>query len=95
MPYVLIRHKVADYSKWKRAVQAKADMRRTSGEKSFHVYRDSRNPKDLTVICEWDSSAKMQKFMKSAELRRAMQEAGVKSKPMLQFFGKVEELSVA
>jgi quinol monooxygenase YgiN len=94
MPYVLIRHKVSDYAKWKRAVRAVADLRKSSGECSFQVYRDSRRQNDLTVICGWDTGAKLQKFIKSAKLRHAMKEAGVVGKPVVQIFSKVEDLSV-
>ena len=85
MPYVIIRHRVADYGKWKRVVNRKKELRKKSGEKTFQVYRDGSNPNDLTVICTWDTSARMQKFIKSLELREAMQEAGVISKPQIQF----------
>lgn len=94
MPYTSIRHKVADYGKWKRVVRSAAAMRKSSGETSFQVYRDSRAPNDLTVVCSWDNSAKMQKFMESAELRQAMKKAGVIGKPVIHFFGKMEDLTV-
>ena len=93
MPYVLIRHRVANYAKWKRVVNSSKALRKRSGEKSFQVYRSSRNPSDLTVVCAWDTAARMQKFIKSAELRERMMEAGVISKPEIQFFGKAEDLS--
>lgn len=95
MPYVSIRHKVADYAKWKRAVHAANEFRKTSGEKSFQVYRDRKSPNDVTVVCSWDNASKMQKFIKSAQLRKAMKAAGVVSKPVVQFFSKVEDLSVS
>jgi heme-degrading monooxygenase HmoA len=94
MPAVLIRHTVADYAKWKRAVQSFGAFRKESGEQCFHSFRSSSSPNDLTVICTWSTPAKMRKFVKSAELRKAMKEAGVVSKPAMQFFGKMEDLSV-
>ena len=93
MPYVIIRHRVADYGKWKRVVNRKKNWRKQAGEKSFQVYRGSSNPNDLTVICTWDNSARMQKFIKSPHLREAMQEAGVISKPDIQFCRKMDELT--
>ena len=95
MPYVLIRHKVTNYAKWKRAVQAKSAFRKVSGERTFQVYRSTRSPNDVTVLCSWDNAGKMQKFVKSAALRKAMQEAGVVNKPEIQFFSSAEDLSVA
>jgi len=95
MSYVLLRHRVANYAKWKRVVTAASAWRKASGEKSFYVCRNSKNPNDLMVWCEWDTTARMQKFVRSAELRKRMKEAGVSSKPEIHFFNKMEDLSVA
>lgn len=94
MSYVMIRHKVANYAKWKREVLAFRMFGKASGEKSFYVCRSSKNPNDLLVWCEWDTAARMRKFVKSAELRKAMKAAGVISKPEISFFSKMEDLSV-
>ena len=94
MSYVLIRHRVADYAKWKRVVNSAKSWRKASGEKSFEVYRSNRNRNDLTIFSRWDTAARMQKFVKSAELKRRMMDAGVISKPELYFFSKAEDLSV-
>ena len=95
MSYVLIRHKVANYAKWKRVVQAATAWRKASGEKSFQVFRSSSAPNDLTIVCGWDSTARMQKFVESAELRERMKQAGVVSRPEIHFFSKADDLSVA
>ena len=93
MPYIMIRHKVANYAKWKRAVNVFAPFRKASGEKCFYVCRGSKDANDLLVWCEWDTTARMKKFAKSAELRKAMKGAGVISKPEISFHGKMEDLS--
>ncbi len=95
MPYVSLRHRVTDYAKWKRAVHAFGASRKASGETSFHVYRDRKSPNDLTVVCSWENASQMQKFIKSPELRKTMKAAGVVGKPVVQFFSKVEDLSVS
>ena len=94
MSYVLIRHKVADYAKWKRGVRAAAAWRKASGEVSFQVFRSSTDPNDLTVVCRWASAARMRKFVESAELRERMQQVGVIGKPEIQFFNQADDLSV-
>jgi heme-degrading monooxygenase HmoA len=94
MTLVLIRHKVANYAKWKRAVRNFAKYRKASGEKCFKVFRASNSPNDLSVLCSWSTPAKMKKFVKSAELRKAMKTAGVVGKPEVRFFSAVEDLSV-
>jgi hypothetical protein len=94
MFFVMIRHKVANYAKWKRGVKAFAKFRKASGEKCFYVCRGSKSPNDLLVWCEWDTAARAKKFIKSAELRQAMKGAGVISKPEVSFWDKMEVLSV-
>ena len=94
MSYVMISHKVANYAKWKRGVKAFAEFRKTSGEKSLYVCRCSKDPNHLLVWCEWDNAARMKKFIKSRELRKAMKEVGVISKPEISFFSGMEVLSV-
>jgi len=94
MAYVMISHKVASYAKWKRAVQAAAKWRKASGEKCFYVCRDNKKPNELMVWCEWDSAARMKKFVASAELRQAMENAGVIGQPEVSFFNRMEDLSV-
>lgn len=94
MPYVMISHKVANYAKWKREVKAFAEFRKASGEKCLYACRDSKQPNEVMVWCEWDTAARMKKFIASAELRQAMEKAGVVGKPNVSFFDKMEVLSV-
>ena len=95
MSYIMIQHKVANYAKWKRAVKAFAPFRKASGEKSFYVCRGSKSPNDLLLWCEWDTAARMNKFVKSAELRKAMAEVGVIGKPEVSFYSAMEDLSLS
>ena len=94
MPYVMISHTVANYAKWKRAVTSFAAFRKASGEKCFYACRDSKRPNDVMVWCEWDTAARMKKFMKSAELRQAMEKAGVVGHPAISFFDRMDVLPV-
>jgi hypothetical protein len=93
MPYVLIRHKIANYAKWKRTVQAHAQWRKDSGEKALYACRGAKSANDVLVWCEWDSTANMKKFMGSAKLRAAMKQAGVVGKPQISFWDKLEDLT--
>lgn len=95
MSYVLIRHKVKDYAKWKRTVLACAEWRKAGGELSFQVLRSSTAPNDLAVLCRWADSDQARKFVASTALRERMREAGVVGKPQIQFFKSSEDLSVA
>jgi quinol monooxygenase YgiN len=93
MPYVMISHKVANYAKWKRGVRAAAKWRKASGEKCFYACRNSKSPNDVMVWCEWDNAARMRKFLKSAELRKAMKAVGVTGKPEISIFDRMDILT--
>ena len=93
MFYVMISHKVANYAKWKRVVNSLAPWRKAAGEKCFYACRDSKSPNAVMVWCEWDTAARAKKFMKSAELRKHMKEAGVVGKPDVSFFNRMDVLS--
>jgi heme-degrading monooxygenase HmoA len=93
MPFVIIRHQVANFAKWKRAVNAFAPFRQAAGEKSFHVLRCAKNPNDLNICCAWDTTARLQKFLKSPELRAAMKQACVTGKPGISLYKSKEDLS--
>ena len=94
MFFVMVRHKVAHYAKWKRAVNSHAKWRKESGEKCFYVCRNGKNPNDLLVWCEWATAARAKKFVRSPKLRHAMKEAGVVGKPEISFWDKMEVLTV-
>jgi hypothetical protein len=95
MSYVLLRHKVRDFAKWKKVVQAAAEWRKAGGEQSFEVFRSSAAANDLTILCRWSDAVKARKFIGSTELRERMSEAGVIGKPQVEFFKSSENLSVS
>ena len=95
MPYSMISHKVANYAKWKNAVRAFAEVRKAAGEKCFYACRHSKHPNNVMVWCEWGTAAQMKKFLKSAQLRKAMKDAGVIGKPQISTFNKMDVLTVS
>ena len=95
MSFVMIRHKVANYAQGKRGVKAFAQFRPASGEKCFYACRGSKDPNELLVWCEWDTTARMKKFAKSRELRKVMKDVDVISKPEISFYGKMEALNAS
>ncbi len=80
MPYVLIRHKVADYQKWRRAFDAHGKARRSGGSKGGRLFRSAARPKDVFILFRWSDLRQAKKFTRSAALRKAMKAAGVRGK---------------
>ena len=81
MTTVLIKHPIEDYAKWKNAFDGFIEFRKASGEQSFHVSRPVDNPNTLVILFEWDSAENAMAFLDSADLKNAMQKAGVLGPP--------------
>jgi len=85
MPYVLIRHKVADYQKWKRAFDGHGSVRKSGGSKGGRLFRSAVKPKEVFILLRWNDLRRAKKFARSPGLRKAMKAAGVRGKPDVFF----------
>jgi hypothetical protein len=85
MPYLLVRHKVSDFSKWKSAYDAHLPVRQAAGLKEEHLLRNVDNPNETFVLFEAEDIQKAKEFASSADLRETMQKAGVVDKPDIYF----------
>lgn len=93
MPYLLIRHKVKEYSKWKSLFDEHGASRRTSGSKGGYLFRNANDPNELVIILEWDDLKKARQFVQSEDLRKTMERAGVVDKLDIYFLEEVERPS--
>ena len=80
-----VRHKVADFGKWKAVYDQHDAARKQFGCKKSEVFINDQNPNEVLVVTEWDSKEQMEKFDSSASLKEAMQHAGVISAPEFSF----------
>jgi hypothetical protein len=81
MPYLLIRHKVSDFSKWKPAYDAHQPARQEAGLTEKYVLRTIDDPSEVVLFFEVKDVEKAKEFAASPGLREAMQKAGVFDKP--------------
>jgi heme-degrading monooxygenase HmoA len=88
MSYLLFRHRVEDYARWKSAFDGAIAMRKAGGEKSARVFRTDDDPNNILVFCEWDNLDNARKFAQSADLREGMQQAGVAEHPDMYFLNE-------
>jgi heme-degrading monooxygenase HmoA len=93
MPYLLVRHKVEDYAKWKPVYDKNGGARKAGGSKGARVFRNANNPKEIVVLTEWDDLAKARQFSQSEDLKKAMQQGGVTGAPEVLFLDQVEQTS--
>jgi heme-degrading monooxygenase HmoA len=85
MVHVIVRHKVADYGRWKEAFDAHLGKRKAAGEVGHRVLLSVDDPHEVTLVLDWDSLERARSFAGSADLKQAMQGAGVVGDPDFRF----------
>jgi len=77
MPYLVVRHKVKSYEKWKDGFDKDEPNRWAGGSKGGMVLRGVDDPSEVVVFLEWDSFKALREFAFSDELRERMKREGV------------------
>ena len=85
MPYILIRHKVKDYTKWKPAFDEHGAARKAVGSKGGYLLRNIDDPNEVVMFMEMDDLEKARQFVQSEDLRQAMERSGVADQPDIYF----------
>ena len=77
MTYILIRHKVADFGKWKLAYDGDITSRQRAGLNETHLLHNVQNHEEVVLLFEAADLQKALEFCNSSDLRGTMQKAGV------------------
>jgi len=85
MATLFVRHKVADYTAWRKGYDAFDAKRRSMGVTSDGVYQLDGDPNEVTAYHEFATMAAAKAFAASPELREAMTTAGVVGAPDIWF----------
>jgi hypothetical protein len=85
MVRMFVRHTVRDYRAWRRVYDAFRGEQRRMGVRRQAVFRSTDNPNDITVAHDFQSLRAARAFVRSRELKEAMQDAGVRSRPAIWF----------
>jgi hypothetical protein len=85
MTRLLIRHKVADFAKWKPAYDAHLTARKEAGLKEQSLLRGIDNPNEVVILFEAEDLKRAKTFTESSNLREVMLKAGVLDKPDILF----------
>lgn len=93
MPYMIVRHKVEDYARWKALYDEHEAAREAAGCKGTIVFRTADDPNNVVTLFEWDDLANARQFSQSDDLREKMQEAGVMDMPDIYFLNKADQSS--
>ncbi len=88
MHVLAINHDVEDYDTWKAVFDG---FRKDELGARFHrINRLVDDPNNITVVHGFDSVEAARSFVDNAELKEAMQQAGVTSPPRIEIFEEVE-----
>ena len=93
MPYLLVRHKVEDYDRWKLGFDEHGSTRKESGSKGGYLFRSAEDPNDVIALLEWDNLDHAREFTHSDELRKKMEALGVTDKPDIYFLDEADRPS--
>jgi ABC-type sugar transport system substrate-binding protein len=85
---MFVRHEVADYGAWRKTYNAFAPTQKKLGVIYKAAYQSTDDPNDVTVIHDFHSLEKAKAFAASAELKAAMEKAGVKGAPQIWYTTK-------
>jgi hypothetical protein len=85
MVHVIVRHKVADYGRWKEAFDGHLGARKAAGEVGYRVMLSVDDPREVTIFLDWDSLDRARKFAGSDDLKQKMQQSGVIGDPDVRF----------
>jgi hypothetical protein len=85
MPTILIRHRVADFAKWKLVLDDESPSRKANGSCGERIFRSAVDPNEVLVLMEWDDIERAHLFVRSADLSDAMVRAEVTDRPDIWF----------
>ena len=91
MSYVIVKHKVADYARWKPIFDADSANRQASGSKGGQLFRSADDPNEVVMLFEWDLEQARQ-YGQREEVRAKMREAGVLGSPDVYFLEEIEQI---
>lgn len=77
MPYLLERHRVGDYDRWREVFDADSAGREAAGCRGARIFRNADDPGEVVVLFEWDNLEKARQRIGSATLSQKFDEAGV------------------
>lgn len=85
MPYMLCRHKVEDFIKWKAIFDSHTDAHKQAGMNLKHIWQKEDDPNDIFFLFQIRSIQEAQDFMNLPEMPRVKEEAGVIGQPEVYF----------
>lgn len=88
MAAMIVRHRVADYAKWREAFDSMHKLRAEHSWTAAEVFRDATDPNLVTIVNHVRDVESAKRYGGSAALRDAMEKGGVLSAPEITFLNE-------
>ncbi|HSA77603.1 MAG TPA: hypothetical protein VLG72_01950 [Nitrospirota bacterium] len=79
--YMLIRHKIRDFSRWKRGYDGHLPKRDGADLREKSLLRGAKDPNEVIILFEVKELKRAEAFAASADLKDTIQKVGVVDKP--------------
>ena len=89
--YMLIRSRVRDFSDWKSGYDAHISAREAAGLSEKYLLQGADDANEVVILFEAADLLRAKAFAESADLKEAMQKAGVVDKPDMYFLNGREQ----
>ena len=83
--YMLVRHKVRDFSAWKPGYDAHLPKRVEAGLTEIHLLRGAHDANEVVVLFRAADLGRAKAFAESKDLREVMTKVGVVDRPDIYF----------
>ena len=83
--YMLVRHKVRDFSTWKAGYDAHRPKRDEAGLTEMHLLRGAQDSNEVVLLFRATDLGRAKAFADSADLRETMEKVGVLDRPDIFF----------
>jgi len=90
MPYVIIRHQIDDYDRWKPIFDDHAPTRAEYGSTGYQLLRSAEDPNELCMVFEVRDLERAKELMFADDTREKMQHSGVVGQPSVVFLEEIE-----
>lgn len=81
---------VAEFDEWRTHFEANESLRADHGQRGFQVFQSVEDPDEVVVVFEWDDEGNARELFDSEEMRGRLADAGVKGRPEMSFFERVD-----
>lgn len=88
MAFILIRHKVRDFTTWRAGYDGHLPKRIEAGLVEKYLFHGADDPNEVVILFEAQDLDRAKAFIASADLHDKMKEVGVIDKPNIYFLNR-------